>query len=219
MKLTELPVTRLTEASWNPNHMDPAMLSRLRESISRFGMVGNLVVRLLPDGLYEVLSGNQRLQVLAELGYTHVPCVVVDLDDAEARLLAQALNRIEGEDDLGMKAELVRHVLESLSQGEVLSLLPETAESLQALTGLGQTDMAEHLRVWQQAQAARLRHLTFQFSGDQLELVEEALSKILRLSGESAVASSTGDRSSPNRRGTALAGICRHYLENMGGGR
>ena len=61
MKLTELPVTRLTEASWNPNHMDPAMLSRLRESIRRFGMLGNLVVRLLPDGLYEVLSGNQRL--------------------------------------------------------------------------------------------------------------------------------------------------------------
>ena len=63
-------------------------------------MVGNLVVRLLPDGLYEVLSGNQRLQVMAELGYTHVPCVIVDLDDTNARLLAQALNRIEGQDTL-----------------------------------------------------------------------------------------------------------------------
>ena len=100
MDLVNLPISQLIEASWNPNHMGPAMLSRLRESISRFGMVGNLVVRLLPDGLYEVLSGNQRLQVMAELGYTHVPCVIVDLDDTNARLLAQALNRIEGQDTL-----------------------------------------------------------------------------------------------------------------------
>ncbi len=111
MKIIELPIARLAGADWNPNNVDPAMRSRLTESLTRFGLVGNLVVRCLPDGLYEVLSGNQRLQVLAELGYTHVPCVVVDLDDSNARLLAQALNRIQGEDDLGMKAELIRHVL------------------------------------------------------------------------------------------------------------
>ena len=76
MKIIELLITCLIGASWNPNHMDLATLSRLNKSISRFGMVGNLVVRRLRDGLNEVLSGNQRLQVLAELGYTHVPCVV-----------------------------------------------------------------------------------------------------------------------------------------------
>ena len=85
MKITELPITRLTEADWNPNHMNLATLSMLKSSINKYGLVGNLVVRCLPDGLYEVLSGNQRLQVLAELGYTHVPCIVVDLDDSNAR--------------------------------------------------------------------------------------------------------------------------------------
>ena len=219
MNIVDLPITQLIEAWWNPNRMDPVMLARLKKSITRFDLVDNLVVRKLEEDAYEVLSGNQRLQVLKKLDYTHVPCVVVDLDDAEARLLAQGLNRIEGEDDLGLKAELLREVLRTLPQSEVLSILPESEESLKALTALGEKDVAEHLRAWQQAQSARLRHLTFQLSGDQLGLVEEALSKILRLSGESAVASSTGGRSSPNRRGTALAGICRHYLENMGGGR
>ena len=103
MKIVELPITRLTGAQWNSNIMDDAMLSRLKESITRFGLVGNLVVRLLPGGLYEVLSGNQRLGVLAELGYTDVPCVVVDVDDAEARLLSQALNHVQGVDDLGLR--------------------------------------------------------------------------------------------------------------------
>ena len=209
MDLVNLPISQLIEASWNPNHMGPAMLSRLRESISRFGMVGNLVVRLLPDGLYEVLSGNQRLQVLAELGYTHMPCVIVDLDDSNARLLAQALNRIEGQDDLGLKAELVRHVLESLPNNEVLSILPESTESLQALASLGVMDISEHLRAWQQAQAARLRHLTFQLTDAQLDVVEETLQR--------AMARGVQSDGSPNRRGMALAGICRNYLETMGG--
>ena len=174
MNLVDLPISQLIEACWNPNRIDSAMLSKLLRSITKFGMVGNLVVRPMPDGPFEVLSGNQRLQVLRKLGYSHVPCVVVDLDDAEARLLAQALNRIEGEDDLGLKAELLKEVLRTLPQSEVLSVLPESAESLKALTTLGEIDVAEHLRAWQQAQSARLRHLTFQFSGDQSEVVEQA---------------------------------------------
>ena len=183
MNVVELPISKLVEASWNPNRMDEAMLSKLRQSITRFGLVGNLVVRPMSDGLFEVLSGNQRLYALGEMDYTQVPCVVVEPDDAEARLLAQALNRIEGQDDLGLKAELVKEVLKTLPQSEVLSILPESTDSLQALTSLGQEDMANHLQAWQQAQSARLRHLTFQFTTDQLEDVEEALSKTLGLSG------------------------------------
>ena len=134
---------------------------------------------------------------------------MVDLDDADARLLAQGLNRIEGEDDLGLKAELFKEVLKTLPQSEVLSILPESAESLKALTTLGEIDVAQHLRAWQQAQSARLRHLTFQFSGDQLELVEQALAR--------ALAGYVAQEGSPNRRGSALTDICRIYLDAIGG--
>ncbi len=148
MQIINLQLSQLQAATWNANRMDSAALSRLRESLSRYGMVLNLVVRSQADGYYEVLSGNQRLTVLMELGYGEVPCVVVKVDDAHARLLAQALNRIQGEDDLGLKAELVREVLKTLPQEDVLSLLPETTESLQALSSLGQADMAEYLQNW-----------------------------------------------------------------------
>ena len=206
MKMADLLTTLLTAATWNANIMDDAMRSKLKESITRFGPVGNLVVRLLPDGLYEVLSGNQRLGVLAELGYTHVPCVVVDVNDAEARLLSQALNHIQGDDDLGLRAELLRDVLRELPEDQVLSILPESSESLHALTSLGQKDMAEHLAAWQKAQVARLRHLQVQLTDSQLEVVEEALSRILPKAREQQ-----GD--SPNTRGTAIYLLCKFYLE------
>ena len=144
------------------------MTDRLKASLGRYGMVQNLVVRRMGDGRYEVLSGNQRLQVLRELGYPEAPCVVVQLDDVHARLPAQALNRVQGEDGLGVKAELIREVLEALPKEEILSLLPRTAASLQALSSLGQEGMADYLQNWQRAQQARLKHLQFQLTPAQL---------------------------------------------------
>jgi ParB family chromosome partitioning protein len=210
MNLVYLPLAQLKEAPWNSNQIEEAMLNRLRESITRYGLVENLVVRPLDNGGYEVLSGNHRLQILREIGHSPAPCVAVNLNGAHARLLSQALNRIQGEDDLGLRAELFKEVLKVLPQPEVLSLLPETTEGLKAMASLGQDDIASYLQNWQQAQEARLKHLAFQFTPAQLEVVEEALSQVMPLAKEAQ-----GD--SPNIRGTALYLLCQSYLKQQEG--
>jgi len=207
MEVVDIPIRQLVEAAWNPNQMDEDMVGRLRASLLKYGLVENLVVRAAGDGLYEVLSGNQRLKVLKEMGVTTVPCVVVELRDAQAMLLSQVLNRIRGEDDFGVKAELVRRMLDEIPEGNVLSLLPETEDSLRALSSLGQEDLAEHLEAWERAQEARLRHLTFQLSDSQKEVVEEALERV--------VAGVTKAEENPNKRGNALYLLCRTYLETI----
>ena len=208
MDVVNLPLGCLRAASWNANIMGEAMLDRLRVSVIGYGLVENLVVRRISQEVevYEVLSGNQRLKLLASAGHETVPCVVVDLDDAHARLLAQALNRIHGEDDLGIKSELIRQVLDRLPQEEVLTILPETSESLQALCSLGQMGMAEYLQNWQRAQAARLKHIQFQLTPVQLEVIQEALQRMVPIAREEVV-------DSPNVRGTALYLLCKAFLE------
>ena len=206
MKVVDLPIDQLREAPWNPNEMDPGMMARLRESIARFGVVENLVVRPIGNGHFEVIGGNHRLRVLLEAGFVMVPCFVVKLDDARARLLAQALNRISGTDDLGLKAEVVKEILAQLPEEEIVGLLPEMAESLQALASLREEDLVEHLRAWQRAQAARLLHRIFQLSRHQAEVVDEALEKIMP--GVNI------DPTNPNRRGNALYQMCRGFLES-----
>ena len=137
---------------------------------------------------------------------TAAPCVVVERDDVHARLLAQALNRVQGEDELGLKAKLIREVLGSFTKEEILSLLPETTESLNALSSLGQQDMADYLQNWQRAQQARLKHLQFQLTTAQLEVIQEALSQLPPQAKQS-------QGECPNARGTALYLLCKNHLE------
>ena len=208
MKLVDVPIDQIHAADWNCNVMDEVMRSRLRRSIQRFGLVVPPVIRPIGDDSFQTIGGAQRLAALKELDVDPVPCVVVEADDANAGLLSQALNRIQGQDDLGLQAELIKEVLQSLPQEEVLQLLPETAQSLQGLSFLGQANMAQYLEGWQQAQSARLNHLQFQLTPAQLEIVEEALTQALPQAKEAQ-----GD--SPNARGTALYLLCQAYLEQQ----
>jgi ParB family chromosome partitioning protein len=211
MDLVQLPLERIVAPVWNPDQMDSATRERLQNSVGRFGLVVPLVVRPLSSGRFETVGGAHRLGVLRELGYQTAPCVVVQADEIEARLLSQCLNRIAGDDDLGLKAELVREVLERLPPEEVLRLLPETAASLQAMASLGQEDLAQYLQNWQQAQSARLKHLTFQSLPTQAEVIERALARFLPRARQGA------GNNNPNVRGVALYLLCQEYLNSNGG--
>ena len=209
MNVVDLPIRQLRPAEWNSNEVGPEMMARLRESISLFGLVENLVVRPIGKEFYEVLSGNHRLQVLADIGMETAPCLVVDLDDSRARLLAQALNHIRGEDNPGLRAEVLRQVLESVPQYEVLRLLPETADGLQALVNLGEEDLATRLDAWQAAQGARLKLLQFRLTDAQSRVVHQAVDRALQ--------HHTDDQAgAPYARGAALHRICADYLETEG---
>ena len=204
MEVIDLSIELLKEAAWNVNEIGEAMMQRLRSSVQKYGLVQNLVVRQVAEG-YEVLSGNQRLRLLHELQVRMVPCVVVRIDDGHARLLAQALNHIHGEDDLGLRAELLREVMQIIPEEEVLSILPETLVSLKGMASLGKETLASYLQNWERARAVRLRNLIFKLTEEQLQSVETAVERVLP-------AARRQRGISPNTRGTALYLICKSFL-------
>jgi ParB family chromosome partitioning protein len=205
VKTIDLEIKQLKSAPWNPNRMDDEMTYRLKESISRYGLVEPLVVRK-KDDTYEVLSGNQRLKVLQDMDFKQVPCVVIELSDSNAMLLAQALNGLKGEDDFALKGALLKQILSSVSEDEVLSLLPETTESLKSLSTINEMDLAEHLQAWDKAQIARLRHMQLQLTDKQLEVVEEAVSSFIPKAKDE-------NFGNPNTRGNAVYLLCKFYLD------
>ena len=65
--------------------------------------------------------------------------------------------------------------------------------------------MAPYLEDWENVRSARLRHLTFQLTDSQKELVQRALQR--------AQARGIEGTGNPNISGNALDAICRAYLE------
>jgi ParB family chromosome partitioning protein len=206
MKVVDIQIERLCEAPWNANHMDDNMLQHLVESLKTYGILSPLVVRTAKDSYHEVLSGNQRLRAIKCIGFASAPCVIVDLNDGEAMLLAQALNAIKGQDDISLKGSLLKTIISSVPEKKILSLLPETTESLIALSTMDQSDLARHLQAWTKAQDARLKHLQLQLTGQQLGVVEQAISLVM----DQASNDSFGN---PNYRSNAVYLLCQYYLE------
>lgn len=122
-----VPIGELSPASWNANEVTDENMRRIRRSLEEYGVIENLVARPIPGAL-EVISGNHRLQILQEMGYDSVPVVVMDLSDADARVLAQTLNRTRGRDNPERERELVEFVLSNGVDAERLLSFVERDE-------------------------------------------------------------------------------------------
>lgn len=97
--IEEIAIRDLVEFSDNPRTISDEARERLRRSLARFGLYRPLVVWRDGRGRSVVVAGNQRLALLREtLGRTAtVPCVVLDVDERTARLIAIRDNNEEGE--------------------------------------------------------------------------------------------------------------------------
>lgn len=80
----------------NARHRSENDVSDLAESIAAVGLINPIRVRRHGD-YYEVIAGGHRLQAMDQLGWQHVPCIVVDDDDvqAEMAMITENLHRAE----------------------------------------------------------------------------------------------------------------------------
>ena len=54
------------------------------ESIKLYGIPNPLIVRPMPEGVYEIISGHRRKYAALKLGYRKVPVIIRVLSDEEA---------------------------------------------------------------------------------------------------------------------------------------
>ena len=115
MKTAELrviPVTELKPAAYNPRKkLKPGdkEYEKIKNSIEEFGFADPLVV----NADMTIIGGHQRLTVAMALGYTEVPCAVVDIDKVREKALNIALNKITGAWDESLLAELLQDIQDS----------------------------------------------------------------------------------------------------------
>ena len=111
-ELKVLPVSVLKPAAYNPRKkLKPGdkEYEKIKNSIEEFGFADPLVV----NADMTIIGGHQRLSVATDLGYTEVPCAVVDVDKVREKALNIALNKITGAWDENLLADLLQDIQDS----------------------------------------------------------------------------------------------------------
>ena len=83
--IIEIAIERLRDFPGSPFKvtMDEPM-SDLIESIQTYGILTPLIVRPIPEGCYQIISGHRRRFAAAKLGYRKVPVIIRAMNDDEA---------------------------------------------------------------------------------------------------------------------------------------
>lgn len=119
------PRVKLTEADFE--------YKALKASIDEFGLVVPLVVN---ERTGTLVSGHQRLNVMLKKGVEETEVVVVDMEPEKEKALCIAMNKVGGQWDYGMLADIMEELRNSeidttatgFSSNEIAELLGELQE-------------------------------------------------------------------------------------------
>ena len=112
MEIKELSQKELKPAAYNPRKKlkkGDKEYEKIKQSLLKFGYVDPIIVN---EDL-TVIGGHQRLTVLKDLDYETAKCVIVDLPKEDEKALNIALNKITGQWDEALLADLLLDLQES----------------------------------------------------------------------------------------------------------
>lgn len=138
-KYLQVEVGKIVPNDWNPNSLPPEYQGRLQNGIVRLlertGTIPPIVVRPHPkvSGSYEIIDGYHRWMVIKKLKKPNIDAFVLDVDDAQARLLTDTLNYLRGEPDEGKRGKMLSEILsydKSLTVEDLEKLIPKDADQI-----------------------------------------------------------------------------------------
>lgn len=112
MEFKKIKISDLHPADYNPRKkLKPgdAEYEKIKNSIQEFGYVDPVIV----NKDMTIIGGHQRVNVLSDLGFEEIDCVLIDIDKTKEKALNIALNKITGEWDKEMLADLIADLQDS----------------------------------------------------------------------------------------------------------
>ncbi len=140
----EIQQIEVTRISPNPNQprkiFNEDSIIKLADSINQYGIIQPLTVRKVGEN-YELVAGERRLRAAKELGLSHVPCVVIAINEEKSA-------------EISIIENLIREDLNVFEQAEAIEALIDTY-------GLTQEQIAAKLSNSQSFVANKLRLLRY----------------------------------------------------------
>lgn len=113
-------------------------LTELSESICAHGIIQPINVRKTEKGTYELITGERRLMAATMAGFTRVPCMVLDVSDSNAALIALIEN---------LHREDLNCIEEAEAYKKIMNECHMTQEELGLEIGKSQSAIANKIRL------------------------------------------------------------------------
>lgn len=132
-RMVEVPVDRLRKAPWNYKDGDEFKAAQLAANLQRNGQLLNLIVRHTPDGLFEVIDGNHRLDAVLLNKWSTVICYDLgEISERQAKRIAIEINETRFPTNLIGIAKVIEDLKAEFSLEDMLSTFPYKREELEA---------------------------------------------------------------------------------------
>lgn len=96
IKITQVAISNLKPAIYNPRVMTSKQESDLTTSIEQFGIIDPIIANCNSERMNVVIGGHQRLKIAKKLGYTEIPVVYTNLTEDREKILNLRLNKNTG---------------------------------------------------------------------------------------------------------------------------
>lgn len=191
MKVASVNPASLKKNPWNTNSVAPENEAKLDESIKRLSMFKPVLVRELPDGHYQILGGEHRVDSAIRLGFKEIPIWNLGpLDEKRAKEISVVDNGRYGTDDTIGLAELMS---ELGNAEELATFMPYSDAEMTAifsasdidLDSLINSDDEEHDYGAESVSKAPKTHtiMRFKVPVSDAESIEKLLKSVMRRQG------------------------------------
>lgn len=135
MNILEIDINKLIFPKYNPRKKlkpEDKEYQKIKKSIEEFGYTDLVIIN--KDNT--IISGNQRTQVLMDMGYKKIKVVQIDIDKTKEKALNIALNKITGEWDYAMLGDLLLDLDQQNYDLEITGFDLDEIEGIMAPLGL-----------------------------------------------------------------------------------
>ena len=138
--LRDINIKNISQNKYQPRLLfKDDTINELAESIRSNGLIQPIVVRPLPGGKYELISGERRYRAVQTLGYETIPAIIKsDVSDQKSMLLA-LIENIQRED--------ISAIEQAMAYKQILEHHQMTQQDLATMVGKNRSTIANTLRL------------------------------------------------------------------------
>ncbi|PLS15786.1 nucleoid occlusion protein [Bacillus sp. M6-12] len=138
-EIKHIPIADIVPNRYQPRTVfNEDKIAELAQTIHTHGIIQPIVVREYQHGKFEIIAGERRFRAMQKLGWDTAPVLVKDFNDTETASVALIEN---------LQREELSPIEEALAYGKLLELHNLTQEALAQRLGIGQSTVANKLRL------------------------------------------------------------------------